>query len=198
MSTRIYPKLPTTSEFSGDQKNFNAGTINSEMNELIKLKGKFGKKYKKYKGVLSKLGALNAVSSTLTVGKGISAIATSASIVGIPVSAGPGGVALCCSICSGVTSAVTKKYQNKFNKVMKLITIVLSSIKVFEKGISKSLEDGEIDTKEFEILQESYLETLDKVGAVDGKMKIETRNQFERDLMEELKNIKKNLIIRNK
>ena len=147
--------------------------------------------------MLSKLSALNVVSSTLTVGSGISTIAASTSVVGIPVAVGLGGVALCCLICSGVASVVTKKYQNKLNKVMKLIIIVLPSIKVFEKGISKSLEDGEIDTKEFEILQESYYETLDKIGAVDRKMETETRNQFERGLMEELKNIKKNLIIRN-
>ena len=76
---------------------------------------------------------------------------------------------------------------------MKLAGITLSAIAVFERGISKSLEDGVIDYKEFEILQAAYYEALDKISSTDKKMEVEARNQFEKGLMEELKNIKRRL-----
>ena len=58
---------------------------------------------------------LNASSSSLTIGSSISSIATAATIVGIPVSAGLGGVALAGSISTGLT----KKYQKKLSKVIR-------------------------------------------------------------------------------
>ena len=85
-------------------------------------------------------------------------------------------------------------YQKKFVKVVKLAGITLSAIAVFERGISKSLEDGVIGYKEFEILQAAYYEALDKISSTDKKMEAEARNQFEKGLMEELKNIKRRLM----
>ena len=193
MVSRIYPKLPTAPEFSDEQNNFNASTINSELDELVRLKDKFEKKYKKFQKTLDRLTLLNAGSTALTVSSGIISVVTGATLIGIPISAGLGGVALGASFCAGFTSALIKKYQKKLVKVMKLTDIVTSSIAVFERGISKSLKDGVIDFKEFQILQTAYYETLDKISSTDRKMQAETRNQFEKGLLEELKNIKKSL-----
>ena len=46
---------------------------------------------------------------------------------------------------SGIATALTKKYQKKLGKVMKLIDIVTSALAVFETSVSKALKDGKID-----------------------------------------------------
>ena len=50
-----------------------------------------------------------------------------------------GAVSLAGAGVSGVTMALTKKYQKKLSKVTKLTDIVTSAIAVFEMSISKAL-----------------------------------------------------------
>ena len=54
---------------------------------------------------------------------------------------------------SGLTIALTSKYQKKLSKVTKLVDIVTSALAVFETSVSKALDNGEIDEREFGILQ---------------------------------------------
>ena len=118
---------------------------------------------------------LNASSSSLTIGSSISSIATAATIVGIPVSAGLGGVVLAGSISAGLTTALVKKYQKKLNKVLKLYDIVTSAIAIFKTSISQALNDGKIDLKEFQVLQRTYYNALEKLISTDRKMEVATR-----------------------
>ena len=193
MDFKIYPKLPTAPEDSSEQEKFNSNLVNSELQELIKLKDKFSTKYKKYNKILDRLMLLNAGSSAVTIGSGISSIAAAASIIGIPISAGLGGVALAGSISTGFSTALVKKYQRKLDKVMKLYDIVTSTIAVFEVSISKALNDGQIDFNEFHILQRSYYAALDKLSSTDKNMQAETRGQFEKNLLQEIQSIKSTL-----
>ena len=156
MSFKVYPKLPAAPEDSSEQDKFNASVVNSELEELIKLKDKFNTKYEKYIKVIERLMLLNASSSSLTIGSSISLIATAATIVGISVSADLGRVALAGSISAGLTTALVKKYPKKPNKVMKLYDIAISAIAVLETSISQSLNDEKIDLKEFQVLQRTY------------------------------------------
>ena len=156
MSFKVYPKLPAAPEDSSEQDKFNASVVNSELEELIKLKDKFNTKYEKYIKVIERLMLLNAISSSLTIGSSISLIATAATIVGISVSADLGRVALAGSISAGLTTALVKKYPKKPNKVMKLYDIAISAIAVLETSISQSLNDEKIDLKEFQVLQRTY------------------------------------------
>ena len=134
---KIYPKLPTAAEDSSVQDKFNTNAINSQLHELLQLKEKFNTKYEKYDKVIERLMLLNASSSSLTIiSSSISSIVAAATIVGIPVSAGLGGVALAGSISAGLTTALLKKYQKKLNNVTKLCDIVTSAIAVFETSIS--------------------------------------------------------------
>ena len=48
---------------------------------------------------------LNASSSTVTIGSGVGAIETGATVVGIPVPAGLGAIHLAASVCTGLTTA---------------------------------------------------------------------------------------------
>ena len=193
MSFKIYPKLPTAPEDLSAQEKFNASIINSEFEELRKLKDKFSIKLKRYSKAVERLMLLNASSSAITIGSGIGSIATGATIIGIPISVGLGGVALAGSICTGLTTAVIKRYQKKVEKVIKLYDIVTSTIAVFETNISQALHDGRINFKEFQGLQSVYYSALRKLSSIDRKMETETQNQFQKSLMEEFQNLKKSI-----
>ena len=193
----IYPKLPTAPEDSSEQDKFNTSVVNSEFQELIKLKGTFNTKYEKYNKAIERLMLFNAGSSAVTIGSGISSIATAVTLIGIPASVGLGSVALAGSICVGLTTALIKKYQKKLDKVMKLLDIVTSAIAVFETSISQALTDGTIDLKEFQVLQGTYYKALKELSSTDRKMRAETKNQFEQSMMLELQNIKKTLVEKN-
>jgi len=189
----IYPKLPTAPEGSSEQDKFNTSVVNSQLQEIIKLRDTFNIKYEKYNKAIERLMLLNASSSAVTISSGIGSIAAGATLIGIPISAGLGGVALAGSICTGLTTALIKKYQKKLDKVMKLYDIVTSAIAVFETSISQTLNDGKIDLKEFQVLGGVYYKALETLSSTDRKMETETRNQFEKSLMIKLQNIKKTL-----
>ena len=79
-------------------------------------------------------------------------------------------------------------------KVMNLLSLITTTQAIFERGISKALSDEKIDFTEFESLQTSYYETLNKISQTDKKMESEARTQFEKGMMIELTNLKKSLI----
>ena len=57
-----------------------------------------------------------------------------------------------------------QKYQKKLTKVMNLVDIVTSAIAVFETSMSKVLNNGEIDEREYGILWELHLKILANVN----------------------------------
>ena len=86
---------------------------------------------------------------------------------------------------------LTKKYQQKLKKVMKLIDIITPTLVVFERVVSGSLKDGVINEEEFNMLQMLHLETLNELTGVDRRMEAEHRSLVEKSLLEEINNIKK-------
>ena len=102
-----------------------------------------------------------------------------------------GATSLAGANVSGVTTALTKKYQKKLTKVTKLTDIVTSAIAVFETSLSKALRNGKIDKEEFNVLQTLYFKMMNELSDVDRKMGAENRNQFEKSLLEEINDIKK-------
>ena len=197
MSYNIYPKLPTAPEDLGTQGKFNASVVNSELSELNKLKQTFESKIEKYKKKISKLIKINAGASAIAIGSGVSTVATTATIVGIPISAGLGGVALVSSICSGITTASIKKYQKKLQNVLKLHDIVSSAIAVFELNVSQALDNGIIEYKEFHKLQGVYYSALELIASTDRKMESETQKQFQKSLLTEIESLKRQNTVEN-
>ena len=78
---------------------------------------------------------------------------------------------------SGLTSVLTKKYQNKLSKVTTLIDIIMSVLAVFERVASKALRDAKIDEEEFNSLYTLYHEPVNELSDIDRKMEAENRNQ---------------------
>ena len=136
---------------------------------------------------------LNACSSSLTIANRISSVDTFSTFIGLPASIPLGVASLTGEIASGIILALTKKYQKKLMKVMNLVDIATLAIAIFEMCLSKALRNGKIDEEEFDMLQTFHLKVLNELTSVDHKMEAESRNQYEKSLLEEINKIKKNL-----
>ena len=86
---------------------------------------------------------------------------------------------------------LTKKYQKKLAKVMKLVDIITSTLAVSKTSISKVLNNGRVDEREFTMLQTFHLEALNDLSNIDCKMEAETRTELQKDLLEEINDLKK-------
>ena len=75
---------------------------------------------------------------------------------------------------------LTKKYQKKLAKLMKLVDIMTSAFAVFETSVSKALNDGRVDEQEFGMLQTFHIEALNELANVDHKMEAQNRTQLQK------------------
>ena len=64
-----------------------------------------------------------------------------------------------------------------------------SSLAIFEVLISLS-DDNAIDAKEFHKLQALYLQVMADIRNVDRKMKVQTEENFQKTILDEIKNLK--------
>ena len=130
----------------------------------------------------------------LALASGVSTIGTSVTIVGLPVSASlaiVSTVSACVCACLPLTS---KKYKKKLLKCYELLDKITTSLATFETLISLSIDDGSvIDAKEFHKLQTLYLQLMAHVINIDRKMKVQTEENFQKTIMDEIVNLKKAL-----
>ena len=117
---------------------------------------------------------------------GISSVVTLSTFISLPMSITLAVVSLAGTSDSRLATVLTSKYQKKLTKVMKLVDIVTSAIAVFETSIPKTLSNSEIDEREFQVLQELHLNG-------QCKMESETRTQLQKNLLEEINEIRKTI-----
>ena len=117
-------------------------------------------------------------------------MATFATFIGLPVSIPLGAASLTGLIASGIISALTKKYQQKLKKVMRLIDSVTPALVVFERMVSGALNNGVIEDEEFNTLQTLHLETLIELTGVNRRMEAEHRSLVKKSLLEEINELK--------
>ena len=108
------------------------------------------------------------------------------------MSAALGAASMTGVIASGIISVLTKKYQQKHNKVTQLIDIITPALVVFERVVSDTLKNGVIDEEEFNMLQTLHLEPLNELTGNDRRMEAEHRSLVEKSLLEEINELKKN------
>ena len=108
--------------------------VQAKRQGLINKEVMFKKKYEKYTKILNRLTWLNVCSSSLSIANGISSVSTFTTFIGLPVSISLGAASLTGAIASGIISALTKKYQKKLKKVMKLIDIITPASVIFERS----------------------------------------------------------------
>ena len=172
---KLYPNLPSA-PLENPQVAYHLNVIQANRQGLINKEQMFKKKYKKYTKILNQLMWLNACSSGISVSTGISSVATFTTLVGLPVNISLGVASLTGAIASGIISMLTKKYQKKLKKVMKLIDIITQAAVVFERVVSSALKNGIMNEEEFNTLQTLYHETLNELTDVDCRMEAEHRS----------------------
>ena len=105
------------------------------------------------------------------------------------------GIVSTVSTCVGTCLLLTsKKYKKKLLKCYELLDKITSSLATYETLISLSIDDGTvIDAKEFHKLQTLYLQLMAHVRNIDRKMKVQTEENFQKTIMDEITNLKKAL-----
>ena len=196
MTENIYPQLPTTQLTAPpiNQESFNIEMVKKYYQDISNLKEKYTEKQRKYKNAYNRLLHASTGASSIAMLSGISTIGTSVTIVGIPISASlaiMSTVSTCVGACLLLTS---KKYKKKLLKSYELLDKITTSLATFEVLISLSIDDGSvIDAKEFHKLQTLYLQLMTEVRNIDRKMKVETEQNFQKTIMNEITNLKKAL-----
>ena len=191
VSYNIYPYIPSAPVEVPPQVGYDLNVVQANRQGLRAKEMTFKKKYEKYTMILNRLTWLNACSSGISTATGISSVATFATFIRIPVSAALGAASMTGVIASGIISVLTKKYQQKLKKVMRLIDIITPALVVFERVVSGALKDGVIDEEEFNTPQTLYLETLNELTGINCRMEAEHRSLVEKSLLEEINELKK-------
>ena len=192
MPENLYPQLPTAPLMG--QESFNIEMVKRYYQDIANLEEKYTEKQRKYKNAYNRLLHASTGASSVALVSGASTIITSVTIISIPISASLGVVSTV-STCVGACLLLTsKKYKRKLLKCYDLLDKITTSLATFEVLISISIDDGSvIDAKEFHKLQTLYLQLMAHVRNIDRKMKVETEQNFQKTIMEEITNLKKAL-----
>ena len=192
MPENLYPQVPTAPSMS--QESFNIEIVRKYYQDIVNLKEEYNEKQRKYKNAYNRLPHASTGASTVGVISGVSTIGTAFTIVGMPISALLGVVSTV-STCVGACLLLTsKKYKKKILKCYELLDKITSSLATFEVLISLRQDDGTvIDSKEFHKLQTLYLQLMTHVRNIDRKMKVQTEENFQKTIMDEIVNLKKAL-----
>ena len=192
MPENLYPQLPTAPPMS--QESFNIEMVRKYYQDIVNLKEKYTEKQRKYKNAYNRLLHASTGASTVAMLSGITAVPTAVTVVGIPITVSLGAVSTA-STCVGACLLLTsKKYKKKLLKCYELLDRITSSLATYETLISLSIDDGSvIDAKEFHKLQTLYLQLMTHVRNIDRKMKVQTEENFQKTIMDEITNLKKAL-----
>ena len=183
MPENLYPQLPTVPPIS--QESFNIEMVKKYYQDIANLKEKYNEKLWKYKNAYNRLIHASTGASSVALASGVSTIGTSVTVVGIPISASLGVVSTV-STCVGACLLLLKCYE--------LLDKITTSLNTFETLISLSIDDDSvIDANEFHKLQTLYLQLMTHVRNIDWKMKVQTEENFQKTIMDEVNGFKKAL-----
>ena len=192
MPENLYPQLPTVPPMN--QESFNIEMVRKYYQDIVNLKEKYTEKQRKYKNTCNRLLHASTGESSVALASGVSTIGTSVTIAGFPISASlaiVSTVSTCVGACLLLTS---KKYKKKLLKCYELLDKITTSLATFETLISLSLDNSNvIDAKEFHKLQTLYLQLMTHVRNIDWKMKVQTEENFQKTIMDEINGLKKAL-----
>ena len=190
MPENLYPQLLTAPLIS--QESFNIEMVRKYYQDISNPKEKYTEKQRKYKNAYNRLLHASTGASSVALASGVSTIRTSVTIVGLPISASlaiVSTVSTCVGACLLLTS---KKYKKKLLKCYEPLDKITTSLATFKTLISLSIDDDTvIDAKEFHKLQTLYLQLMTHVRNIDWKMKVQTEENFQKTIMDEIMNLKK-------
>ena len=173
------------------QESFDIEMVRKYYQDIANLKEKYTEKQRKYKNAYNRLLHASTGASSVVLVSGILTIGTSVTVVGFPISASlaiVSTVSTCVGACLLLTS---RKYKKKLLKCYELLDKITSSLANFEVLISLSIDHGTvIDAKEFHKLQTLYLQLMTYVRNIDRKRKVQTEENFQKTIMDEIVNLK--------
>ena len=191
MPENLYPQLLTAPSMS--QESFKIEMARKYCQDIANLKEKYTEKQRKYKNADNKLLHASTGASSFALIGGVSTIGTSVTVVGLPISASlaiVSTVSTCVGAC--LLLLTSRKYKKKLLQCYELLDKITSSLATFEVLISLSIDDGTvIDAKEFHKLQTLYLQMMTFVKNIDRKMKVQTEENFQKAIMNEINDLKK-------
>ena len=192
MPKNLYPHLPTAPSMK--QESFNIKMVRKYYQDIENLKEKYTEKQQRYMNAYNKLLHASTGASSVALASGVSTIGMSVTIVGFPISASlaiVSTVSTCVGACLLLTS---KRYKKKLLKCYELLNKITTSLAIFETLISLSIDDSSvIDAKEFHKFQKLYLQLMTHVRNIDRKMKVQTVENFQKTIMDQLVNLRKAL-----
>ena len=192
MSKNLYPQLLTVPLIS--QESFNIGMVRKYYQDIANFKEKYTEKQWKYKNAYNRLLHASTGASSVALASGVSTIGTSVTVVGLPLSASLAIVSTVSTCVGACLLLISRKYKKKLLKCYELLDKITTSLATFETLISLSIDDNSaIDAKEFHKLQTLYLQLMTHVRNIDRKMKVQTEENFQKTIMDEITNLKKAL-----
>ena len=192
MPENLHPQLPTAPSIS--QESFNIETVRKYYQDIVNLKEKYTEKQRRYKNAYNRLLHASTGASSVALASGVSTIGISVTVVGLPISASLAIVSTV-STCIGACLLLTpKKYKKKLLKCYGLLDKITTSLATFETLISLNIDDNSvIDAKEFQKLQTLCLQLMTHVRNIDRKMKVQTEENFQKTIMDEINGLEKAL-----
>ena len=188
MSKNLYPQLPTAPSMC--QKSFNIEMVRKYYQDIANLKEKYNEKQWKYRTAYNRLLQASTDASSISIISGISTVRTSVTVLGLPISASLAIVGTVSTCVGGIVLLTSKKYKKKLLKCYELLDEITSSLVTFEVLISLSLDDRiVIDAKEFHKLQTLYHQLMTHVRNVDRKIKVQTKESFQKTITNEISNL---------
>ena len=192
MPENLYPQLPTAPPMN--QESFNIEMVRKYYQDIANLKGKYTEKQRIYRNAYNRLLHTSTGASSFALISGVSTTGTAFTVVGLPISTSLGVVSTVSTCVGGVLLLTSKRYKEKLLKCYELLDKITSSLATFEVLISLNTDDGTgIDAKEFHKLQTFYLQLMTHVRNIDRKMKVQTEENFQKTIMDEIVNLKKAL-----
>ena len=192
MPENLYPQLLTAPLMN--QESFNIEMVRKYYQDIANFKEKYTEKQWKCKNAYNRLIHASTGASSVALASGVSTIGRSVTVVGLPISASlaiVSTVSTCVVACLLLTS---EKYKKKLLKCYELLDKITTSLATFETLISLSIDDGSvIDAKEFHKLQTLCLQLMTYVRNIDRKMKVQTEENVQKTIMDEIVNLKKAL-----
>ena len=190
MPENLYPQNFTAPKMN--RESFNIEMVRKYYQDIANLKERYTEKQWKYKNAYNRLLHASTGASSVALASGASTIGTSVTVVGLPISASlavVSPVSTCVGACLLLTS---KKYKKKLLKCYELLDKIMTSLATLETLISLSPDDGNvIDAKEFHKLQTLYLHLMTHIRNIDRKMKVQTEENFQKTIMDQIINSKR-------
>ena len=176
MGEGIYPKLDDnpTNKINQEYRMRYLQEIKTTFENEIEQRRKYRNRYKK---LYNFLDGFNVTTTVISVGTGITGVALLTTVIGTPICIGLEVVALFCGFLGIASSIGNKKIVKKLEKHEKICAVAIAKFNTITDLVSKALDDGNIDAKEFKLICDEH----DKYIALKNDIRRKTREDLNND-----------------